>query len=81
MVKELGPGARHLYSSIASVVGQELLCDEATVRRNAAYALGRLFQHGGAQLLFQHPALSKVHLPSTFDHLCIHIFLSLSQLA
>ena len=60
MVKELGPGAKHLYSAVAVVVGRELMGDEAIVRRNAAYALGRLFQHGGAQLLFQHPALSKV---------------------
>lgn len=36
------------------------MCEEAVVRRNAAYALGRLFQHGGAQLLIHHPMLSKV---------------------
>ena len=60
MVKELGPHAKPLYSPIVSVVGRELMCQEAVVRRNAAYALGRLFQHVGANLLVQHPALSKV---------------------
>ena len=60
MVKELGPLAKHLYSPIVSVVQRELMCQEAAVRRNAAYALGRLFQHVGAHLLVQHPALSKV---------------------
>ena len=62
MVKELGPQAKHLYSPIISVVGRELMCEEAVVRRNAAYALSRLFQHGGSQLLMQHPVLSKVLL-------------------
>ena len=59
MVKELGPQAKHLYPQIVSVVGRELMCEEAVVRRNAAYALGRLFQHGGAQALTQQPVLSK----------------------
>ncbi len=70
MAKELGPQAKHLYSAIVPVIGRELMCSEAVVRRNASYALGRLFQHGGAQLLFQYPALSKVRLSCENEGIC-----------